>query len=50
MFEKLRLLKNHGYNPDLIIDIGAYKGSWSLQTFPIFQEAHYILIEANIHP
>jgi hypothetical protein len=28
---RMRTLKESGFNPRIIIDIGAYRGSWSLE-------------------
>ena len=38
-------LKSLGFNPSLIIDIGAYVGDWSRQIQPIFPDSIYHMIE-----
>jgi len=50
MFDQIKLIQRNGYNPTHIIDIGAYHGQWTVQTFPIFPDAKFIMIEANDHP
>jgi len=49
LFKKLKSLKNKGYNPDLIFDIGAHKGTWTAETITVFPEAQYYLFEANTY-
>lgn len=41
------LLKSIGWAPKTIIDIGAYKGEWTLQTRMYFPNAQYTLVEPN---
>lgn len=45
MFHKLKELKNKGYVPDLIIDIGAHRGHWTIDMCNIYPKTNYILIE-----
>lgn len=40
-----RNLKNQGYSPTVIIDIGAYEGEWSNRMSSIFPESDFILVE-----
>ena len=47
LFKKLNSLKSKGYNPDLIFDIGAHKGTWTAETIKIFPDSQYYLFEAN---
>jgi len=47
MFDKIQLIRDKGYNPSHIFDIGAYKGQWTRQSLSIFKESHHIMIEAN---
>lgn len=47
LFKKLTSLKMKGYNPDLIFDIGAHKGSWTRETIRVFPDSQYYLFEAN---
>jgi FkbM family methyltransferase len=42
-------LKKLGWYPKNIIDIGAYKGSWYIQTKNMFPHANFTLIEPNRH-
>jgi FkbM family methyltransferase len=46
MYEKIKIIKNKGYMPDLILDIGAEKGSWTNEMLSIYPQAEYILFEA----
>ena len=49
MFNKIVLLKNKGYYPDTIIDIGAHHGNWTNSMKTIFENSKYYLFEANDH-
>lgn len=50
MFQKLRSLKEKGYVPDLIFDIGAYHGNWTREMLSIYPSSKYCLIEAIDYP
>jgi FkbM family methyltransferase len=39
------LLKNEGFNPKHILDIGANHGAWSRQVYGYFPQANYTMIE-----
>lgn len=41
------LLKNKGFNPQVIYDIGAHKGDWAKETKNVFPNAQFFLFEAN---
>jgi FkbM family methyltransferase len=45
MFDKLLLLKNKGYYPDTILDIGAHHGNWTNSMKQIFNDCNYYLFE-----
>ena len=47
MFERLEVLKTLGYLPNIIIDVGAYKGDWTLRVAEIFPAAQFIMLEAQ---
>lgn len=47
LFLSLQLLKKLGYAPDLVFDIGAYKGEWTKKAFNIFPSAQFLMIEAQ---
>ena len=47
MFEYLRKLKNKGFNPSKILDIGAWNGIWTRSTKEIWPNAKYTCIEAG---
>jgi FkbM family methyltransferase len=49
MFNKIIFLKNKGYYPDTIIDIGAHHGLWTNSMKTIFENSKYYLFEANNH-
>ena len=45
MFDKLVTLKEKGYNPDTILDIGAHHGSWTNHMRNIYGDSNYYLFE-----
>jgi len=45
MFEKLRNLEKKGYIPDIIFDIGAHNGNWTLECLKIYPNSRYVLVE-----
>lgn len=47
MFERLEVLKNLGYLPNIIIDVGAYKGNWTSRAVEIFPDSKFIMLEAQ---
>ena len=42
-------LKNLGFRPEHVIDIGANRGSWTRKALVYFPEAHYTLVEPQDH-
>ena len=46
MFDKLSILKNKGYYPDTILDIGAHHGNWTNSMKTIYNDCNYYLFEA----
>jgi len=51
MFENIKAkLKNNGYTPDTILDIGACFGEFTDKMIDIYPNAKYYLFEANNHP
>lgn len=46
MFDKLAIIKNKGYCPDTILDIGAYHGYWTNSMQQIYKDSEYHLFEA----
>jgi len=46
MFEKINIIKEKGYIPDTILDIGAHHGSWTNSMKQIYQDSKYYLFEA----
>lgn len=46
MFDKLTDLKNKGYSPDTILDIGAHHGNWTISMKNIYPSCKYYLFEA----
>jgi FkbM family methyltransferase len=46
MFYKIQDLKNKGYYPDTILDIGAHYGSWTNSMKTIYNDSKYYLFEA----
>ena len=50
MFSKLSKLKESGYYPDTILDIGAYNGNWTNSMKTIYNDCKYYLFEAIDYP
>jgi FkbM family methyltransferase len=45
MFDKILILKQKGYFPDTILDIGAHHGNWTNQMKQIYSDSKYYLFE-----
>ena len=50
MFPKLESLKQKGYYPDAILDIGAHHGHWSNNMKSIYNNCPYYLFEGINYP
>ena len=50
MFDKINILKQKGYYPDTILDIGAHHGNWTNSMRKIFEYSKYYLFEAIDYP
>jgi FkbM family methyltransferase len=46
MFDRIRILKEKGYFPDSILDIGAHHGNWTNDMKRIYSDSKYFLFEA----
>jgi len=46
MFDKIYILKQKGYFPDTILDIGAHHGNWTNNMKQIYNDSKYYLFEA----
>lgn len=46
MFDRIRILKEKGYIPDTILDIGAHHGNWTDSMKNIYGDSKYHLFEA----
>lgn len=46
MFWCLENMRNHGFNPKFILDIGAYEGTWTSRTRDIFPDSRFLMLEA----
>jgi FkbM family methyltransferase len=46
MFDKIFILKQKGYIPDTILDIGAHHGNWTIVMKQIYKDSQYYLFEA----
>jgi FkbM family methyltransferase len=46
MFDRLCVLKEKGYFPDTILDIGAHHGNWTYDMKQIYSDPKYYLFEA----
>ena len=49
MFDKINVLKQKGYSPDTILDIGAHHGNWTNSMRQIYNSKYY-LFEAINYP
>lgn len=45
--EAYKRLKEKGFSPDRIIDVGAYEGSWTRLVRTVFADTHVTMIEAQ---
>jgi FkbM family methyltransferase len=43
----LSQLKNNGFAPDLVIDVGANRGNWTREAHPIFPSASFFMADAD---
>ncbi|MBO1076064.1 FkbM family methyltransferase [Roseomonas marmotae] len=43
----LRRVQRFGYAPDLVVDIGAYRGDWTRMALPLFPGAQFVMLEAQ---
>ena len=48
MFDRINVLKNKGYYPDTILDIGAHHGNWTNRMKEIYNSKYYLFEEENI--
>ena len=46
MFDRINILKQKGYSPDLMLDIGAHHGNWTYSMLQIYSNCEYKLFEA----
>ncbi|ARF08690.1 methyltransferase [Catovirus CTV1] len=49
MFESIRRLKNNGYTPKVVLDVGAHHGSWTKSCLEIYPDASYYLFEPHCY-
>ena len=47
MFNSMNLMKQRGFSPKTIIDVGAYTGGWTSKVINIFPDANFIMCEAQ---
>lgn len=45
IYYHVNLLKKLGYNPDMVLDIGAFRGEWTQGILPIFPKARFVMFE-----
>jgi FkbM family methyltransferase len=45
MFDRIKILKEKGYFPDAILDIGAHHGNWTNSMKQIYNDSKYYLFE-----
>ena len=44
--ECIKKIKEKGFSPQIVLDIGAHHGSWTKLIYPLFPNAQYLLFEA----
>jgi len=44
---RMRSLKNKGFSPETIVDVGANMGLWSAHVIQVFPQSNYFLIDGN---
>lgn len=49
MFHSIQTIKNNGYYPDVIFDIGSYHGKWTEECLKIYPNSVYHLFDGNDH-
>ena len=47
MFNSMKMMKQRGFSPKTIIDVGAYTGNWTSRVISIFPDANFIMYEAQ---
>ena len=47
MYWSIANMKRNGFNPKIILDIGAYHGEWTTEVIKFFPNSRYLLFEAN---
>ena len=45
MFQHINLIKDMGFTPSFIIDVGAYIGDWTKDVIKIFPESKFLMVE-----
>ena len=50
MFDKISILKKKGYVPDVVLDIGAFFGTWTDRMRNLYPDAEYHLFEPIDYP
>jgi len=50
MFDKINIIRQKGYYPDTILDIGAYHGNWTRSMKQIYNNSKYYLFEGINYP
>ena len=50
MFDNINIIKEKGYYPDTILDIGAHHGHWTNSMKQIYDNSKYYLFEAIDYP
>nr|WKN36970.1 FkbM family methyltransferase [Tunicatimonas sp. TK19036] len=47
MFRHITILKELGFHPPFIVDVGAYAGEWTKKVLDIYPNATYLMVEAQ---
>lgn len=45
LYFHINKLKELGYSPSLVVDVGAFRGEWTRNVMPIFRNATFVMIE-----
>lgn len=44
---RLEVLKKQGFNPKMVVDVGAHKGKWTEMVHAIWPNSEYLMVEPN---
>jgi FkbM family methyltransferase len=44
----LRRLRQSGFSPDVIVDVGAHRGEWTKMAMPLFPTSRFVMVEPQV--